>query len=74
MSAEDEDAKLAEKIRAMIDLSGLRYGQVAERAGMRASQISDLTAGRYRPSLATLRRVAHACGRDVRITFPLRTR
>jgi transcriptional regulator with XRE-family HTH domain len=67
--SQEEDASLAAKIRAMINLSGLRYGQVAERAGMTASQISDLTAGRYVPSLPTLRRVAAACGREVRITF-----
>jgi transcriptional regulator with XRE-family HTH domain len=64
-----DDAALASQVRAMIDASGLRKSRVAELAGMIPSQLSDLLAGRYQPTIPTLCRVADACGFDVQISF-----
>ena len=49
--------------------SGLTQEQIAERSGMKQSDISKLERGKGNPSLRTLRRLAEAMDMKVKIEF-----
>jgi len=56
------DAELAEVVRRLRDTAGLTQHELATRAGMAQSAVSDYERGRKVPSIATLRRLAEAVG------------
>ena len=64
----EEGELLDQLLRARHD-AGLTQAQVAERMGTQAPSVArlerSLATGKHSPSLATLRKYAHACGREL---------
>ena len=67
---EAEFSRLRQMLKAR-ERAGLSQAQVADRMGTRAPAItrleSSLSTGKHSPSLATLRRYAHAVGCDLQV-------
>ncbi len=64
-----EDLEIAEQIIRMRVLAGLTQEQLAERTGMKQPSIARLEAGRIKPGLETIHRIAAACGCYVNIVI-----
>jgi DNA-binding XRE family transcriptional regulator len=62
-------AEIAAQLILFRTEQGLTQEQLAERVGTSHSAISRLESGQHSASFETLRRVAHALGHGVRITF-----
>ena len=66
---EREEGELLDQLLKARHDAGLTQAQVAERMGTQAPAVArlerSLTTGKHSPSLATLRKYAHACGREL---------
>lgn len=66
---EREEGELLDQLLKARHDAGLTQAQVAERMGTQPPAVARLeralATGKHSPSLATLRRYAHACGRDL---------
>jgi transcriptional regulator with XRE-family HTH domain len=60
---------LGERVRALRQERGLQQRQVAEKAELTPSMVSQIESGRLTPSLNTLRRVADALGVALAVLF-----
>jgi transcriptional regulator with XRE-family HTH domain len=65
----EEEFALASQLIEARTRAGLTQAQVAERMGTSQSTIARLESGTAKPSIATLKRYAHATGARVRITL-----
>lgn len=67
---ESFNADIAQKVYGLRTAAGLTQKQLAQKIGTHQSVISRLEDADYTGhSLALLRRIAHACGRQLRIEF-----
>jgi transcriptional regulator with XRE-family HTH domain len=57
------------KIRQLRDLTGLNYREFASRCGYTGQAIQQVEAGKSRPSVAFLERIAEVYGVDIRSFF-----
>lgn len=66
---EREEGELLDQLLKARHDAGLTQAQVAERMGTQPPAVArlerSLATGKHSPSLATLRRYAHACGREL---------
>ena len=66
---EREEGELLDQLLRARQEAGLTQAQVAERMGTQPPAIArlerSLATGKHSPSLATLRKYAHACGREL---------
>ena len=66
---EHEEGELLDKLLKARHEAGLTQAQVAERMGTHPPSVArlerSLATGKHSPSLATLRKYAHACGREL---------
>ena len=65
-SAYEETARAVIALREAL---GLTQEALADRTGTTASAISRLERGEHSPNLETLRKIAHACGGELRLEF-----
>lgn len=68
----DEQQAEREVMRSIVETrlaAGLSQKELAERCGMRASNLCRLENGNGNPSVATLAKVAHGLGKNLRISF-----
>lgn len=68
----DEQQAEREVMRSIVEArlaAGLSQKELAERCGMRASNLCRLENGNGNPSVATLAKVAHGLGKNLRISF-----
>jgi len=61
--------KVAGELLRLRKRQGLSQSEVARRAGLKQPAIARLESGAVRPTLDTIRRVAHALGRELEVTF-----
>lgn len=65
-SAYEETARAVIALREAL---GLTQEALADKTGTTASAISRLERGEHSPNLETLRKIAHACGGELRLEF-----
>ena len=68
----DEQQAEREVMRSIVEArlaAGLSQKELAERCGMRASNLCRLENGNGNPSVATLAKVAYGLGKNLRISF-----
>ncbi|CAK0780870.1 Helix-turn-helix transcriptional regulator [Gammaproteobacteria bacterium] len=69
----DEEFIILDEILAARSAAGLTQAQVAERMGTKASAVArlegSLVSGKHSPSIATLRKYAHAMGKRLEVRF-----
>lgn len=68
----DEQQAEREDMRSIVEArlaAGLSQKELAERCGMKASNLCRLENGNGNPSVATLAKVAHGLGKTLRISF-----
>ncbi|MEO0242798.1 MAG: helix-turn-helix transcriptional regulator [candidate division WOR-3 bacterium] len=58
------------RIREFRREKGLRQVDLAERVGIRQSEISDIETGKRKPNIYLAKRIAEALGKDVNEVFP----
>ena len=61
--------RVASLIRQAADRSGLRNAEIAQRAGVSRSTLTEALRGTYRLKLETLDLIAGACGMKLEITL-----
>ncbi|MEM3423930.1 MAG: helix-turn-helix transcriptional regulator [Nitrososphaeria archaeon] len=62
--------RISNKIRGFRKEKGLRQVDLAERVGIRQSEISDIETGKRKPNIYLAKRIAEALGKDINEVFP----